>query len=116
ALVITPLTRFREQRVKFPKKRRILRPGEVFSLAGFPPHCCTLGLSIRVISHVNFICAMQDIYDVILMGRLDPVSIQVPLAKKPLKPFSSAVWKFSNIFPLCLGRHVHPFVLHLTSC
>ncbi|KAF9803673.1 hypothetical protein SFRURICE_003385, partial [Spodoptera frugiperda] len=56
---------FREQRVKFPKKRRILRPGEVIMLAGFLPNCCTLGFSIRVNSHVNFVCAMQDIYDVI---------------------------------------------------
>ncbi|KAF9819830.1 hypothetical protein SFRURICE_004184 [Spodoptera frugiperda] len=56
---------FREQRVKFPKQRRILRPGEVFSLAGFLPNSCSLGFSIRVNSHVNFICAMQDICDVI---------------------------------------------------
>ncbi|KAF9800737.1 hypothetical protein SFRURICE_015391 [Spodoptera frugiperda] len=58
-------TRFREQRVKFPKKRRILRPGEVIGLAGFLPNCCSMGFSIRVNSHVNFICAMKDIYDVI---------------------------------------------------
>ncbi|KAF9814011.1 hypothetical protein SFRURICE_012782 [Spodoptera frugiperda] len=55
----------REQRVKFPKKRRILRPGEVISLAGFLPNCCSLGFSIRVNSHANFVCAMQDICDVI---------------------------------------------------
>ncbi|KAF9803042.1 hypothetical protein SFRURICE_012287 [Spodoptera frugiperda] len=54
-----------EQRVKFPKQRRILRPGEVISLAGFLPNCCSLGFSIRVNSHANFICAMQDICDVI---------------------------------------------------
>ncbi|KAF9802107.1 hypothetical protein SFRURICE_004358 [Spodoptera frugiperda] len=54
-------------RVKFPKKRRILRPGEVISLAGFLllPNCYSLGFSIRVNSHANFICAMQDICDVI---------------------------------------------------
>ncbi|KAF9815724.1 hypothetical protein SFRURICE_009241 [Spodoptera frugiperda] len=55
----------REQRLKFPKKRRILRPGEVISLAGLLPNCCSLGFSIRLNSHVNFICAMQDICDVI---------------------------------------------------
>ncbi|KAF9810776.1 hypothetical protein SFRURICE_014374, partial [Spodoptera frugiperda] len=53
-----------EQRVKFPKQRRILRPGEVISLAGFLPNCCSLGFFIRVNSHVNFLCAMQDICDV----------------------------------------------------
>ncbi|KAF9815509.1 hypothetical protein SFRURICE_019151 [Spodoptera frugiperda] len=53
---------FREQRVKFPKKRRILRPGEVISLAGFLPNCCSLEFSIHVYSHVNFVCAMQDLF------------------------------------------------------
>ncbi|KAF9801747.1 hypothetical protein SFRURICE_014901 [Spodoptera frugiperda] len=62
-----------EQRVKFPKKRRILRPDEMISLAGFLPNCCSLGFSIRVNSHVNFICAMQDICDVIRAVQLRPM-------------------------------------------
>ncbi|KAF9815409.1 hypothetical protein SFRURICE_011561 [Spodoptera frugiperda] len=65
SLLIMSIYLFREQRVKFPKKRRILRPGEVISLAGFLPNCRSLGFSIRVNSHVNIVCAMQDIYDVI---------------------------------------------------